>query len=241
MVSKSDCPFYAGSTITDPSLFVGRRDLLKILCDRLTGVQPTSINIVGRHRTGKSSLLLHFVNTYHQRIANADRFIVIYLSLQNAACETQERFYRAITQACLGNIPSGLTSEVQENIQTRLAELTWDQLKFNELIQFLKQQQLLPVLCIDNFEELLERKEQFPNNFYDNLRFLIDSNALMLILASREKLDDYSKKKQITSDFFNLFHCHDLNEGLTPSEAEELVALANSLGNALSSELQKHA
>lgn len=241
MVSPVDCPFLAGPAITDQRFFVGRQESLKILRDRLTGAQPISINIVGRHRTGKSSLLLHFVNTYRQRVENPDRFMVVYLSLQSAACDSQEKFYRAITKAFLGNIPSGATVEIQQAIQIRLREQDWDQLKFNDLIQYLKEQSILPVLCVDNFEELLERQEKFPNDFYDNLRFLIDSNYLMLIMASREKLDDYSKTKRITSDFFNVFQSHNLNEGLTQTEAEELVALKNSSGKQLKYELQHKA
>jgi hypothetical protein len=241
MVSPVDCPFLAGPAITDPRFFVGRQESLKILCDRLTGAQPISINIVGRHRTGKSSLLLHFVNTYRQRVENPDRFMVVYLSLQSAACDSQEKFYRAITKAFLGNIPSGATAEIQQELQIRLREQDWEQLKFNDLIQYLKEQSILPVLCVDNFEELLERQEKFPNDFYDNLRFLIDSNYLMLIMASCERLDDYSRTKRITSDFFNIFQSHNLNEGLTQTEAEELVAFKNSSGKQLKYELQQKA
>ena len=50
MLSSSDCPFYAGSTINDPRFFVGRQESLQVLRDRLIGAQPSSINIVGRHR-----------------------------------------------------------------------------------------------------------------------------------------------------------------------------------------------
>ena len=92
----SDCPFYAGSTITDPRFFVGRRDVLTLLFDRMTSPQPASINIVGRHKTGKSSLLKHFEQTYWQRISNPDRYRVGCLSLQNSACQTEQNFYRAV-------------------------------------------------------------------------------------------------------------------------------------------------
>lgn len=64
----ADCPFFAGSTITDPRFFVGRREALKLLSDRMQGSQPTSINVVGRHKTGKSSLLVHFQRIYEHSI-----------------------------------------------------------------------------------------------------------------------------------------------------------------------------
>ena len=232
----SDCPFYTGSTISDPRFFVGRKENLQILRDRLTGVQPTSINIVGHHLTGKSSLLLYFVNTYRQRVSNPDRFAVVYLSLQNAACHTQAKFYRCIAQLLAANIPSN-----QRRLQRMLAAKEWEQVKFNELIQEFKNQEILPVLCIDNFEELLDRQEQFPNGFYDNLRYLVSNNYLMVIMASCEMLDIYSKRKQITSDFFNVFQAIDLNPGFTKEEAQTLVRLTNSAGRGLSPDLQRKA
>ena len=87
----------------------------------------------------------------------------------------------------------------------------------------------------------MERKEQFPNNFYDNLRSLVDGNHLMLVMSSCEMLDYYSKQKQITSDFFNLFQTIDLNDGFSPEDAHSLVILKNGLGEGLTSDLQKKA
>ena len=60
------CPFYAGSMITDPQFFVGRREELDFITSRLMAAQPTSINVVGERRIGKSSLLYHFFQTYEQ-------------------------------------------------------------------------------------------------------------------------------------------------------------------------------
>jgi AAA+ ATPase superfamily predicted ATPase len=236
MSSNPDCPFHAGSAIIDPRLFFGRQESLKVLRDRLMGVQPTSINIVGRRRTGKSSLLLHFVNTFRQRVSNPDRFAVAYLSLQNAACDTEAKFYGSIAKILSANIPSE-----QRQLQKMLGGKQWEQIKFNELIQAFKKQGILPVICIDNFEELSERQQQFPNSFYDNLRSLIDSNQLMLVIASYKMLDVYSKENRITSDFFNLFHYLDLNGGLTEEEAKQLVSLKNAAGEGLSDELQHKA
>lgn len=217
----ADCPFFAGSTITDPRFFVGRREALKLLSDRMQGSQPTSINVVGRHKTGKSSLLVHFQQTYGQRVTNPDGYRVAYLSLQNSACETEEKFYREIAKE-LGQ-----------------GEQTLDRQGFTAWVKGLKDLGILPVLCVDNFEELLEQREQFPNGFYDNLRFLIDSNCLMMVMASREMLDVYSRQKQITSDFFNVFQTIDLNGGLTETEATELVQKKNMAGERLTADVQE--
>lgn len=40
-------PFAAGTKITDPRFFVGRKEELQVMTARMTAVQPISINIVG--------------------------------------------------------------------------------------------------------------------------------------------------------------------------------------------------
>jgi hypothetical protein len=238
--SSDDCPFYAGSRISDPRFFVGREESLKLICSRLRQVQPSSINIVGGHRTGKSSLLLHFVNTYQQRVDDPHRFLVVYLSLQEAPCKTQEKFYTRITGLLATKAATNLSWR-QWQLQNKLRANQWTPDQFNQVIKELKNQHLLPVVCLDNFERLLDCQQEFPNSFYDNLRSLVDNNDLMIIVASCEQLDLYSKRKKITSDFFNLFHNLDLNQGFTQEEAETLVSLTNSAGKGLSQELQQTA
>ena len=236
MPTSANCPFYAGSTIQDPRLFVGREEALKTLCNSLLGVQFHSINVVGMHRTGKSSLLLQFVNTYQERIPQPEQFVVVYISLQDAACHNQARFFHRLVNALDANLAAP-----SSNLRQSLAQADWDQEQFNQLMQLFKQEKLLPVLCLDNFEELLERKTQFPNGFYDNLRYLVSENFLMLVMASCELLDVYSKRKLITSDFFNVFQTISLNGGLTSKEAEKLVKSTNFQGEGLTEELQSKA
>ncbi len=44
---------------------------------------------------------------------------------------------------------------------------------------------ILPILCLDKIEALFKHPEEFDDGFYDNLRSLMDLNALMLAIASR--------------------------------------------------------
>ncbi len=176
---------------------------------------------------------------YSQRIGNPEHFVVVYLSLQDAAYNTQEKFYSRIAKLLDINIPSGQWQ--LRKLRNILRKEKWDSVQFNELFQEFKIQNILPVLCIDNFEELLERSQRFPDEFYDNLRYLVSNNFLMIIMASCELLYVYSKRKQITSDFFNVFQCVDLNNGLTPEEAERLVRLTNAGGQGLSEDFKKKA
>jgi len=109
------CPFVAGAKITDPRLFVGRREELQVLRDRMTGAQPTSLNLYGEWRMGKSSLLYHFFQTWPQRgVSDPSLYVVVYLSLQDARTGTEEDFYRAVA--------AGLTE--RPGVQANAAALT---------------------------------------------------------------------------------------------------------------------
>jgi hypothetical protein len=97
---------------------------------------------------------------------------------------------------------------------------------------------------LDDFESLLKRTEQFDNGFYDNLRSLMNDNALMLVVASRKELSVYGSEHRFVSQFFNLGHILKLEE-LTTDEAIQLVRLpASSVSSAppvLSVDEQHHA
>jgi hypothetical protein len=69
----------------------------------------------------------------------------------------------------------------------------------------------------------------------------MDSNALMLVVASRKQLDVYANEHRFVSSFFNLGHTIYLQE-LTTDEAIELSRLPSrsSNGAALSVDEQSH-
>jgi hypothetical protein len=113
---------------------------------------------------------------------------------------------------------------------------------FSDAVKEWKQQGKLPVLCLDDFESLLKYPDKFDNGFYDNLRSLMDSNALMLVVASRKQLDVYANEHRFVSSFFNIGHTIYLKE-LTTDEAIELSRLPtrSTNGAALSVDEQNHA
>ncbi|NET07543.1 MAG: ATP-binding protein [Symploca sp. SIO2B6] len=218
------CPFVAAGRIEDPQFFVGRREELDFITSRMTAVQPTSINVVGERRIGKSSLLYHFFQTYEQRVQrygkNANDYVVIYLSLQQVQCQQVNSFYQAVAKELLKQH----SVQKNSNLTNSLKVKPLDGKAFSEAIELWKQEKVLPVLCLDKFEELFDYPQQFDWGFYDNLRSLIDRNCLMVVAASRKKLSIYSKQHKLTSDFFNLAHIMPL-KGLTEAEALDLVRL----------------
>ena len=222
--SPSSCPFVASGRIENPQLFFGRREELDFITSRMTGDQPTSINVVGEKRIGKSSLLYHFFQTYEQRVQrygkNARDYVVIYLSLQGVQFQQETSFYQTVAQELLSR-PS---VQNNSNLTSKLQVTPLDRRAFSEAMNAWKTEKVLPVLCLDKFEELFEYPQEFDRGFYDNLRSLIDSNCLMVVAASRKRLDVYSKQHKLTSDFFNLALLLPLR-GLTEMEASDLIRL----------------
>lgn len=231
------CPFVAGSALQNSQSFVGRQEALDSITSRAAGAQPTSINVFGKRRIGKSSLLYRFCETYEQRMPrygrNPSEFVAIYLSLQDAQCNKEANFYQAVADKLLQR-PS-----VQGNpdLTAPLSGGSLDRQSFAGAMYEWKARGVLPILCLDKIEELLARPGEFDNGFYDSLRSLMDGNALMLVITSEQRLDVYSRKRGLTSDFFNLGHLVHLLE-LTELEAGDLVRLPDPNDPALSPEKQ---
>ncbi len=234
------CPFVPGPMITDLRLFVGRKDELRFLTTHMSGVQPVSINIVGERRIGKSSLLYHFFQVWGNHVQNVHNYIVILLSLQNANFQTRNGFYHDV----LKGFQSQASIEGRNDLDVILNISSFDDASFTQVLEQLKQKDVLPVLCLDEFETLLKYKDQFNDSFFDHLRSLMNNNILMLIVSSHKKLDEYSNKNSLTSTFFNLGLVLNLGE-LTEQEAIELVRLPASVVSgsqaALSIEEQRQA
>ncbi|WYL96057.1 MAG: AAA-like domain-containing protein [Gloeotrichia echinulata IR180] len=222
-------PFHAGSTITDSRYFIGYQKELDFITARTIAAQPTSVNVIGNKRTGKSSLLYHFYQTYEQKIEsrgkNPRKYLAVYLSLEQGNCQQQHSFYRVVAEELRQiikkrynwvNQPRSLIEALEAN--------NFDRESFYQAIDKFRDAGILPILCLDKIETLFRNPQEFDNGFYDNLRSLMDGNALMLVIASEKGLTVYSKKKKLTSSFFNLGQ-EIILSGLTDNEARDLVRL----------------
>ena len=224
MPPSSESPFFAAGVITESRYFVGRRDELAFLTARMK--QATSVNVVGKPKIGKSSLLYHFANTYEQRVPEeSDRYAAAYLSLEEARCRSEEDFYRAVAQEFL-RLPKVRGSLFplpgQNRLRSAFENRTLDRAGFAAAVLEWKDRSVLPVLCLDEFEKLFDNTRAFDDGFYDGLRSLVGQSALMLVVASRLPLGRYSRKHKLTSRFFNTGRILSL-QGLTEGEADELA------------------
>lgn len=213
-------PFTAGTKITDPRFFVGRKEELQIMTARMTAVQPISVNIVGRRRIGKSSLLYHFCQTYEQRVSAPKRYVVIYLSLQDSRCQREEGLYKAVAGELWHNHTVMQNAALVEPLRAK----PFNRLAFSAAMMHYKRLGVLPVLCLDEFGPLFRHPEQFDQGFFDNLRSLMESGVLMLIVASHRRMNFYQRRHQLRSTFFKLWEVIILGE-LSQQEAQALVCL----------------
>jgi hypothetical protein len=218
--SVPSCPFVAGQKITDPRLFVGRTEELDAITSRMTGEQPVSINVVGRRRIGKSSLLYHLFQTYQQRVPEPSRYIVIYLSLQDVRCQWEDDFYQAVAQQLWYNLTVQRNPALLEPLKVQ----PFNRLAFGAAMGQYKRQGVMPVLCLDEVGPLFRYPDEFDNGFFDNLRSLMESRVLMLVVVSHRRLEFYQRRHKLTSAFFKLWQVLTLGE-LTENEAKALVCL----------------
>jgi hypothetical protein len=214
------CPFVAGPMIRDPRLFVGREAELQFLARHLAGAQPTSVNVVGQRRIGKSSLLYHFYQTWAQRVPDPRAAVVVYLSLQDARAQTELALYRAMLSPLLGQ----LDARRQATLRQALAAGQTSREGFATAMRHCRRAGLLPVFCLDEFEAVMERPDRFDDGFYDAWRALMDECAFMLVLASKRPLATYRRRHRLTSAFFNQGQSLTLRE-LIEGEARDLVRL----------------
>ncbi|QSJ16668.1 AAA family ATPase [Nostoc sp. UHCC 0702] len=212
-------PFSTGGKIEDTRLFIGRTEELHAIAAGMQNVQPTNINIVGDKHIGKSWLLYYFFLTWEQRVSDRNRYIVVYLSLRNANCQTEAGFYQAVADALQSRLGA-----LQFNLKNPLRTKPLNRQAFSNAIKQWKQQKVLPVLCLDDFDRLFRHAQEFDDGFYDNLRSLMEDNALMLVLASGKSLNVYGSEYRFVSSFFNIAHTVELKE-LTTDEAMQLTRL----------------
>jgi hypothetical protein len=206
--------------MTDARLFVGRDKELQVITGGMTAMPPVSINVVGRRRIGKSSLLYHFFQTWEQRVEEQLRYVVVYISLQEVRCQSEEDFYHAIGR----QLWSRPLVQAQPALSDPLRTKPFNRLAFSSALGYWKRQGVLPTICLDEFECLVRSPQVFNDDFFNSLRSLLDSGALMLIVASLRELAFYRRRHGLTSSFFKMGRVLPLEE-LREEAAKELVRL----------------
>ncbi len=222
-VSSIPNPFMSRSVVTDPRLFVGRREQLRTIATYVSQPSLTSLNIVGGRRVGKSSLLYHFFQTWEQWVPNPGRYAVIYLSFQERGKQTEAGLYRAIAYELLT-----CPAICNDLVLKRLFNVPrFTRQSFATALAQCRIEDVIPVFCLDDFDVLLQSRHHrrlFGEGFYNNLKTLVKYGTLALVLTSAADLKEYSDRYHLTSRFFERSRVIYLN-GLTDVDIVELVNL----------------
>jgi uncharacterized protein len=213
-------PFIVGPPIKDARFFVGRKEELNEIINCIDGVQPTSINIVGERRIGKTSLLYHLDQTWAERVKDPNRFILIYVSMQKSGVCKKRGFFTAIAQELLKKPQVADCPDLAE----ALNKSEMDTAAFTDAMTIFGREKRVPILCLDEFHLLFESPKEFDNAFYNGLRSIMDESRMVIIAATLHRIQDYKLKHSLTSTFFNQARTLHL-KGLKPDEINDLLCL----------------
>ncbi|MCI0396663.1 MAG: ATP-binding protein [Chloroflexi bacterium] len=219
-------PFYCCNRITDPQYFVGRQaELARIFTALETAHagQLQSVSIVGPRRTGRSSLLYHLTQSYPQRLQQPERYVFCCVDLLSGRYMTRHALLQGLLAGlCQALPPSARRLEAQWQEAGRQQDLTLD--AFEEAIRLAAGQEgFYPVLCLDEFEQLVKYPEAFPRQLFDSWRSLINGGQAAFVITSTRPLYELAEEEKVTSPFFNIFSEFIPLGELTEAEAYRLV------------------
>lgn len=190
--------------LTHPEEFFGRERERRTLIRRTRHLASTSI--VGERKIGKT-WLLHYLALIGKEGENSSKFRFASLDATLPSCHTV----------------AGFTALAMKGLGFPDPPEPCDLTKLEKFVQNLRHENVIPVLCIDEFEGFsistnADSGSEFDENFFRALRAVAEM-GLVLVIASRKPLIDIVGTQGITSGFFNVFEQLTLRP-FTYSEAE---------------------
>ena len=158
--------------------------------------------VVGPRRIGKTSLLRQVERVARQWDKNA---VVAYLDMQDARCQTLAGWLRLAAR-----------SWDWADSPTTLAE-------FADRLDAMRSSGRFAVLCLDEFERLMELRHEFPPGYLLNLRSCAQQ-GMSIITASQTALSKLTDPNDQTSPFYNTFPLLLLGP-FDPSDPADFVTL----------------
>ena len=211
-------PYSYGPMVTDPKMFFGREEELRTLYTRLRTMQSTSV--VGLRRIGKSSLLYHLVQSLGSELGR--HYLPVYVDLHDARCRTVGQFVVMVLEAMKVKAQAawGIAMPIPD-ISALVTDKKMNMADFSRIVDELYDQGVRLVLCLDEFEELLEQDDEFGDDFLEALRALGSQGKLAMVTASRQPLANLARYHGLTSPFPNIFSSIEL--GLLSAEAAQAL------------------
>jgi transcriptional regulator with XRE-family HTH domain len=199
--SRSENCFLFNESLANPGEFFGRRRECDTLLNRT--YRKASTSIVGPRRIGKTWLVDYLRLVAQHELGS--RYRTGYLDATMPSCKTVK----------------GFVGEALEVLALPMTGNNGDLVMLEKGLKTLKNSNTIPILCIDEFEGLGDRKE-FTLDFFRGLRAMAHGYGLVLITISRQPLSAVVGKDVETSGFFNIFEQVTL-EPFTYEEAADFI------------------
>jgi transcriptional regulator with XRE-family HTH domain len=212
--------FITGTPITHPRYFFGRPKELKRLFDLLKRRPLQNAAIIGKRRSGKTSLLHYLKNitttpTEELRpgqksdwLPSPENYRWIFVDFQDARRQSREGLLRYILESLKMSVPSPCDLErFMDAVSSNLRQPT--------------------VILLDEIGAGLQRCPELDDGFWESLRSLATNQTngnLGFVLATPESPIDLATSTGHSSPFFNIFGYTTTLGALTEAEARELIA-----------------
>ncbi len=199
-------PFYNRKMIKKEEEFIGRKREIDDIINRVRG--GNSVSVVGERKIGKSSLLYNLYLRGNKLLNDPEKkeYKFVYIDLQDIAMTTPERFVKEVLEKL------DIRYEVDKIQENAIAE-------FSELLEINSKKEIKPILLIDEFEAILERRD-FNNDFINALRYLANSGCITYVVSSKISLREITDKGKLTSPFWNIFVTLKLGEFSSKKEVD---------------------
>jgi hypothetical protein len=186
-------PFIYGPAVP-PERFYGRQRAIADIKNRIGGVEPQSINIVGLRRNGKSSMLRYVEERIDEFCLPEQKPLVVRLDLQDLRFHT----------------PLGIIEGLRRGIHKQTGATPWaksdneDPFELEDGLTTLRDQGYRLIVLFDEFGAIGKRLEQF-QDWGDDWRSKASASLVTLVIASRRPLGEIYQTLNLTSPFGNLF------------------------------------
>ncbi|MBK6433913.1 hypothetical protein [Candidatus Amarolinea dominans] len=212
-------PFFYGAASVDPPRFVGRtQDPFHHPADVRRADDERGRGGAAAHREELAALPP--LPDLPRRVQASQWFLVSYVSLQDARVRNLAGFLQTVGNA----LATARRWHPKGSLLPAWPTPCRDLPTFRQGLQTMAEAGLRCVLCLDEFEALLDAPTEFDDHFFDALRAAMDDQVLMLIIASARPLSFYGSRVRSVSRFFNLGNTRYLEE-LSEDEASALVRL----------------
>ncbi|MCK5645599.1 MAG: TIR domain-containing protein [Anaerolineales bacterium] len=231
-------PFTFGNPIRDPQRFIGRKEDIRQIVNRLLSSARESTSIVGERRIGKTSLLKHLSDpdVAEQYGLSKDQFCPVYIDFQGLTDITPERFWQRVLRKMSRSMNTPELNVLFKDLSRREQVDLFD---LEDLFEEISDLGLHALLYLDEFEYVTQNPN-FEADFFGGLRALAIHNNLSLIPATRRELVDLCHSEEIKgSPFFNIFATVVLRP-FSPQEADNLLDLYTQSVDIIFSETEKH-